>query len=332
MASLRIEGLHVTVGDFSLHIDDVTIQEGELFGILGHSGAGKSTLLKTVAGLETQFTGKLWMDGQRLDMLKPHERGIAYVFQDPVLFEHLLVGENLKYLLHVKKIPKQTWDEKVTYALECANALHLKERMPNSLSGGEKQRVAIATALLFEPRLLIMDEPFSALDPDLRTHMRRFFKALVREHKITTLFVTHDKEEAFVLFDRMALLDSGAILQVGTPKELYEHPLSMRTVKYFGIEGALQGKIENKRFIAPSLSFTCNKDDTPHCRALIPPHAITLNQGTHQGNILSQEYIEGRWKVYLENALVAYSPVKIEKSVCFEIDASKVHFLEVSSC
>lgn len=332
MVALRIEGLHVKAGDFTLEIENLEIREGELFGILGHSGAGKSTLLKIIAGLIPKREGTLWMDATPLDTLKPHERGIAYVFQEPVLFEHLSVKENLEYLLHVKKIQKALWAEKVAYALFSANAMHLMERMPDSLSGGEKQRVGIATALLFEPRLLIMDEPFAALDPDLRVQMRRFFKELVNKKKITTLFVTHDKEEAFVLFDRMALLDSGKILQVGTPKELYEKPTSLKTVKYFGLDGVIDGRIEDGWFVSTQFTFTCNKEDMKCCKAIIPPHALHVNGVKHQDRVIHQEYIEGRWKLFLHSGLVLFSQRREADVVDFDINVSKVHFLKDEPC
>lgn len=331
MATLKINDLHVKTGQFTLTIEHLEMKEGELFGILGHSGAGKSTLLKSIAGLIPIQKGEHMIGDVVMQEKKPHERGIAYVFQEPVLFTHLSVKENLEYLLHVKKTDKALWEDKITYALNSSNASHLMKRMPDTLSGGEKQRVGIATALLFEPKLLIMDEPFAALDPDLRVQMRRFVKKLVKEQKITTLFVTHDKEEAFVLFDRMALLDEGNLLQVGTPKELYEKPNSLKTARYFGIEGIVDGSVKKGEFSAQGIAFKTDASEGSY-KAIIPPHALHVKEKGFSAKLISQEYIEGRWKIFLDNDLVLYASSKQEAIVTYDLESQHIHLLSESSC
>jgi len=209
----------------------LTIAEGEFLTLLGESGSGKTTLLRLVAGFEEPTAGEIWMSGVRLDLLPPYQRRVNTVFQNYALFPHLSVRENVAYGLRV--------DE----ALRMVKMQEFAASRPSKLSGGQQQRVALARALVNRPLLLLLDEPLSALDANLRKQMQSELKALQREMGITFLFVTHDQEEAMALSDRIALMRDGALEQVATAREIYAHPATAYTARFIGQTNLLRGEI-----------------------------------------------------------------------------------------
>jgi ABC-type Fe3+/spermidine/putrescine transport system ATPase subunit len=224
----------------------LNIASGEFITLLGESGSGKTTLLRLVAGFEQPTAGEIWMSGQRLDTLPPYKRRVNTVFQHYALFPHLSVRENVAYGLRVKKTSATEIGGRVDEALRMVKMQEFADSSPSKLSGGQQQRVALARALVNRPLLLLLDEPLSALDANLRKQMQSELKALQREIGITFLFVTHDQEEAMALSDRIALLRNGALEQVASPREIYAHPATAYTAQFIGQTNLLRGEVRGE--------------------------------------------------------------------------------------
>jgi len=220
------------------------IASGEFLTLLGESGSGKTTLLRLIAGFEQPTTGEIWMSSERLDTLPPYKRRVNTVFQNYALFPHLNVRENVAYGLRVKSTPKGEIAGRVEEALRMVKMITFADARPATLSGGQQQRIALARALINRPQLLLLDEPLSALDANLRKQMQSELKALQREIGIAFLFVTHDQDEAMALSDRIALLRNGAIEQIASPREIYSHPASAYAAEFIGQTNLLRGEIK----------------------------------------------------------------------------------------
>lgn len=210
------------------------IAAGEFLTLLGESGSGKTTLLRLIAGFEQPSSGEIWMANERLDTLPPYKRRVNTVFQSYALFPHLNVRENVAYGLRVKSTPKTETAARVGEALRMVKMAQFADARPSTLSGGQQQRIALARALINRPQLLLLDEPLSALDANLRKQMQSELKALQREIGIAFLFVTHDQDEAMALSDRIALLRNGALEQVASPREIYSRPATAYTAQFIG--------------------------------------------------------------------------------------------------
>jgi ABC-type Fe3+/spermidine/putrescine transport system ATPase subunit len=223
-------GKNLVLRDISLEIS-----EGEFLTILGESGSGKTTLLRILAGFERSTAGEVWMAGERLDTLPPYRRRVNTVFQSYALFPHMTVEQNVAYGLAIAKRPAAEIASRVAEALAKVKMSAYAKSKPSKISGGQQQRIALARALVNRPRLLLLDEPLSALDANLRRQMQVELKALQREVGITFIFVTHDQEEAMVMSDRIALLRSGELEQVAGPREIYNHPATSYTAQFIGI-------------------------------------------------------------------------------------------------
>jgi ABC-type Fe3+/spermidine/putrescine transport system ATPase subunit len=221
----------------------LNIASGEFLTLLGESGSGKTTLLRLIAGFDPPTAGEIWMSGERLDTLPPYKRRVNTVFQNYALFPHLNVRDNIAYGLRVQGEPKKEIPVRVEAALKMVKMGEFAGARPARLSGGQQQRVALARALVNRPQLLLLDEPLSALDANLRKQMQSELKALQREIGITFLFVTHDQEEAMALSDRIALLRDGALEQVASPREIYAHPATAYTAQFIGQTNLLRGEI-----------------------------------------------------------------------------------------
>lgn len=230
-------GKNVVLRDISLDV-----AEGEFLTILGESGSGKTTLLRTIAGFESATGGEVWMGNERLDHLPPYKRRVNTVFQSYALFPHLTVEENVAYGLRVAKRPEAEIRMRTGEALEKVKMSAFAKSKPSKISGGQQQRVALARALVNRPRLLLLDEPLSALDANLRRQMQVELKSLQREVGIAFIFVTHDQEEAMVMSDRIALLRSGQLEQVATPREIYSQPATAYAAQFIGYTNLLKGE------------------------------------------------------------------------------------------
>jgi ABC-type Fe3+/spermidine/putrescine transport system ATPase subunit len=254
----------------------LNIVSGEFLTLLGESGSGKTTLLRLIAGFERPTAGEIWMSGERLDTLPPYRRRVNTVFQNYALFPHLSVRDNVAYGLRVKGAPKKDIAGRVGEALNMVKMAEFAGARPSRLSGGQQQRVALARALVNRPQLLLLDEPLSALDANLRKEMQSELKALQREIGITFLFVTHDQEEAMALSDRIALLRDGALEQVASPRVIYAHPTSAYTAQFIGQTNLLRGEIRGSIANCGVLRWPVEDPDGPAVFSL-RPEAIRLS-------------------------------------------------------
>ena len=213
---------------------DLEIKPGEFFTLLGPSGCGKTTLLRMIAGFNSVDGGEICFDDKVINNLEAHKRDIGMVFQNYAIFPHLTVAENVAYGLKAKKCPKDQIPGKVEEALELVQISKLKDRKPNELSGGQQQRVALARAFVIEPGVLLMDEPLSNLDAKLRVEMRSVIRHTQKSVGITTVYVTHDQEEAMAISDRIAVMKDGVIQHVGTPRDIYQRPKNVFVATFIG--------------------------------------------------------------------------------------------------
>jgi len=225
---------------------ELDIAKGEFFTLLGPSGCGKTTTLRIIAGFEYPDSGQVFFDEEDVTYTKPYERGTAMVFQNYALWPHMSVFDNVAYGLKVRKLPKEEIRRRVLDVLDLVGLRGLEDRYPLQLSGGQQQRVALARALVVEPKVLLLDEPLSNLDAKLRIRMREEIKKIQRTLNITTIYVTHDQEEAMSISDRVAVMNQGRILQVGTPQDIYFRPKNIFVATFIGKSTLLQGKVVKK--------------------------------------------------------------------------------------
>jgi len=244
MITITISNLTKRFGQTTaLHGLDLTIEAGELFFLLGPSGCGKTTLLRSIAGFYIPEEGNIAFDADDVTRLAPHKRNTGMMFQSYALWPHLSVAENVAFGLVERKVAKAEIDRRVAEALESVRMGKYATRKPNELSGGQQQRVALARALVIRPRCLLLDEPLSNLDAKLRLEMRAEIRRVCKEFKLTTVYVTHDQKEALSIADRMAILDGGHILQVGSPRDVYRRPTSRTVAHFIGETDFIEGKI-----------------------------------------------------------------------------------------
>ena len=245
MEAIRIENVRKVFGVSVVALDglDLEIGAGELFFLLGASGCGKTTLLRCIAGLETPTEGKVFFGDTDVTGLAPHKREAAMVFQSYALWPHLTVGQNIAFGLEERKIPKAEIKKRVAEALDMVQLGGYGERSIDQMSGGQQQRVSLARALVVKPRCLLLDEPLSNLDAQLRVEMRREIRRIVKENGLTGIYVTHDQEEALAMADRMAVLSWGKIAQVGTPEEVYRKPMNSYVAGFIGETNLIDGEV-----------------------------------------------------------------------------------------
>ena len=237
------------------------VRSGEILALLGESGCGKSSLLKAMLGLYPLSKGKIFFQGKEIQNLPSHKRGISVVFQDLRLFPHLNVGENVGFSLELQKVPKTERKKRVEELLKLVQLEGYSDRRIDSLSGGQMQRVAIARALAMNENILFLDEPFSALDPNLRREMGDFLLELQRKENLTVVLVTHDQEEALRLAHRIALMKDGEILQVDEGENLYYAPVNEYVARFMGKGNSVLGRVENGVFSCPYFSFPVEKEE-----------------------------------------------------------------------
>ena len=237
------------------------VHSGEILALLGESGCGKSSLLKAMLGLYPLSKGKIFFQGKEIQNLPSHKRGISVVFQDLRLFPHLNVGENVGFSLELQKVPKTERRKRVEELLKLVQLEGYSERRIDSLSGGQMQRVAIARALAMNENILFLDEPFSALDPNLRREMGDFLLELQKQENLTVVLVTRDQEEALRLAHRIALMKDGEILQVDEGEKLYYSPVNEYVARFMGKGNSILGRVENGVFSCPYFSFPVEKEE-----------------------------------------------------------------------
>ena len=242
-------------------LDDIslTVARGEFVTLLGSSGCGKTTTLRIIAGLEQADSGSVWINGQNVTELEPDKRDVNTVFQNYALFPHMNVAENIGYGLKLRKVSKAEIKKKVAQMLELVQLEGYEKRKPSELSGGQKQRVAIARALVNNPKVLLLDEPLGALDLQLRRAMQTELKHLQKKLGITFIYITHDQEEAINMSDRIAVMDGGRILQIGTPDEIYNHPKTSYVATFVGNANILHGIVESAENENVVIDLGCGK-------------------------------------------------------------------------
>ena len=240
---IAIKNLKVNLGDFLLQDINLDIEPGEYFIVLGPTGAGKTVLLEAIAGLYPVLEGEVWIGDKEITDLSPEKRGIGIVYQDQALFPHLSVEGNIAFGLEMRKHPKDEIKSKTDAIAEMVGISHLLKRSPVTLSGGEKQKVALARALVTEPKVLLLDEPLSALDPETRERMQGELREIHHKVMVTIIHVTHDFEEAIALGQRVAVLNDGCIAQVGTPEEFLRQPSSEFVARFALSRNVFSGRV-----------------------------------------------------------------------------------------
>lgn len=245
-----------TYGDaIALHDIDFHLERGELLTLLGPSGCGKTTLLRSIGGFVSIQSGDIVIEGASVGSLPPEKRPTATVFQGYALFPHMSVRENVAYGLRLRGVPNAMLMDRVKAALDSVQLSHLADRMPSQLSGGQQQRVALARCFVVEPRVLLMDEPFSALDKNLREDMQVDLRKLQQRLGITTVVVTHDQEEAYILSDKVAVMKAGVLHQFDTAEGIYDRPATRFVADFTAMTNVLEGRLEGEHFIVPEIGM-----------------------------------------------------------------------------
>lgn len=225
---------------------NIDIEKGEFVSLLGPSGCGKTTLLRIISGLETKNSGEIYVEGKEISRVSPAKRNIGIVFQNYVLFPNLTVYENIAYGLVNKRVEKDEIERRVNDILEKIDLKHIKHKYPKQLSGGQQQRVALARAVVLSPKILLLDEPLSALDAKVRESLRKEIKTLQKELGITTIMVTHDQEEALTMSDKIVVMNKGEIMQIGNPEEVYKNPANNFIADFIGAINIIEENNEKK--------------------------------------------------------------------------------------
>lgn len=243
----------------------IAVQPGEFYSLLGSSGSGKTTTLRLIGGFEIPEYGQVWIGGEDVTTLPPYRRNVHTVFQSYALFPHLTVAQNIAYPLVIAKVPKAKIAPQVEEALRMFRIGELGDRRPSQLSGGQQQRVALARALISRPKVLLLDEPLSALDAKIREEVRQELRELQRQTNLTFIYVTHDQEEALALSDRIAVMHNGRVEQIGSPKEIYNRPASLFVAQFIGKANFLTGRVVEQQadFFAVDVAGTLVKATAP---------------------------------------------------------------------
>ncbi|NMJ41414.1 ABC transporter ATP-binding protein [Roseomonas sp. JC162] len=288
-------------------LEDVSlsIRKGEFFAFLGPSGSGKTTLLRLIAGFGTPDRGRILIGGRDMTRTPPWSRNVGLVFQNYALWPHMTVAQNVAFGLERRRVPRAERDRRVRAALDMVGLAHLIDRRPAQLSGGQQQRVAIARTLAIEPEVLLLDEPLSNLDAALRAGVRQELVELQRRLGLTTILVTHDQEEANAAADRMAVLDGGRVLQMGTPTELYDRPANRFVASFLGTANLIDGTVEGGVFRAGGITLALREPATPGRATLaLRPQAIRLHRDASGGalaaRVLRTEFLGGHVRYTLE--------------------------------
>ena len=311
-------------GDFTaLNGVSLNIKEGEFFTLLGPSGCGKTTLLRMIAGFNSIEGGDFYFGEKRINDVPAHKRDIGMVFQNYAIFPHLTVKENVAYGLKARKVGKQEMETRVSEALELVQISHLADRKPNELSGGQQQRVALARAFVIEPSVLLMDEPLSNLDAKLRVQMRTVIKKLQRRLGITTIYVTHDQEEALAISDRIAVMKDGNIMQIGTPNEIYAKPQNPFVAGFIGVSNFLDCEVRDGRTVVQdeiTVDIPLRKAFSGKAKLSARPEQLFFSEQGMPGKVLISTFLGDfiEYEVELDNgqSLIVNEYTK---------DASEVH-------
>jgi sulfate transport system ATP-binding protein len=283
---IRVESLSKRFGSFEA-VRDVTFtaEGGSITALLGPSGSGKSTVLRMIAGLEAPTSGRIWMEGEEHTYKAVQERRVGFVFQHYALFKHMTVAQNVAFGLSVRKVTRADQRARVEELLELVHLGGFRDRYPDQLSGGQRQRVALARALAPRPKVLLLDEPFGALDAKVRQDLRRWLDELHREIGVTSLLVTHDQDEALELANRIVVMHEGRIEQIGTPDEIYNEPATAFVAGFVGSSNVLHGHVVDGhvQFGDHRVSGADHLDDGAAARAFVRPHDVRVSTTERNG-------------------------------------------------
>ncbi len=319
----------------------ISVEPGEFFVVLGPSGEGKTTILNIAAGIIRLNSGIVEIDGEIVDnstdsYVPPETRGIGYVFQNYALYPHMNVYKNIAFPLKMKKLQKDEIDSRVRRVAGMFEIDHLLERRPAQLSGGQQQRVAIARAIVKEPEVLLMDEPFSNLEPNLRNTVRTEIRRLIKKLGITTIMATHDTEEAMSLADRVAILRKGRLEQVGIPSRIYEQPRSLFVANFLGGINTLKVAVENGNIKLGKLNLKLESNngngngvDKQVLLGFRPEHVV-LGNGPLMGKVVDSEYMGGVWTTFIDTEAgqikaISSSEPDIGENIRFEVSSFHVY-------
>ena len=316
---INIKNINVSYGkNHVLKNVNIDIREKDFFTFLGPSGCGKTTLLRLIAGFEQSQSGELFIDGKEVSKLNPWERDVGLVFQNYALWPHMTVFKNISFGLEEKKVPKNEINDRVDEVLELVGMQELKHRYPYQLSGGQQQRVALARTIVVRPKVLLLDEPLSNLDAKLRNQMRIELLELHNKLQITTIFVTHDQEEANSISDNIAIFNEGIIQQVGAPIDLYNNPENLFVANFLGTINVLNGEIQNGSFKSAKNFELKNikSENKMKCSLLIRPQNISFTRRSDsdqafKGKIEGKEFLGNiiRYQVLLNDHLLTIDNV-----------------------
>ncbi|ABR49423.1 ABC transporter related [Alkaliphilus metalliredigens QYMF] len=341
MSQIQLQQIYKSFQDKKILNDmNLSIEEGEMISLLGPSGCGKTTTLKIIAGLMEPDQGDILINNQSVLNIPVEKRGAVIVFQDYLLFPHLTVEGNIEFGLKMAKVDKKIRKEKVKEMLSLMELDGQQHKYPNELSGGQRQRVALARALAVEPKVLLLDEPFSNLDLRLRETMREFVCSIQRKLKITTILVTHDKDEALMTSDKIAIMLEGEIKQYGTPLELYKKPISEEVANFFGETNYIIGKVEDGIFKSPLGNFRTTLQNTVKLKAMIRPEEIEVvpeyQEANTKGIITRSRYAGDRmhYRISLKGMEIkSISTAKeifdVGEEVSLRIDSKSMIFYEI---
>jgi len=297
MVSVELRGIEKRWDGFQLRIERLEIRDGEFMTLLGPSGCGKTTTLRIVAGLEKPDSGEILFQGERVNDIPPYERGIGIVFQDYALFPHMTVFKNVAFGLEMRRLPREEIGRKVKHALELVGLAGLENRYPEQLSGGQQQRVALARALVVEPDVLLLDEPLSNLDAKIRERLRSEIRRIQRELGITTIYVTHDQEEAMAVSDRIAVMNVGRVEQVGKPLELYYRPKTEFVARFLGTSNILE--LEAEEGVARLGKVVLHVGRSGNVRVFFRPESVRIKPGD-DAEVVNHEILPGRIRLKLD--------------------------------
>jgi sulfate/thiosulfate transport system ATP-binding protein len=288
--SIEIRGVTKSFGPTTVLRDvSLTVPTGELVALLGPSGCGKTTLLRIIAGLEHPDAGDIRHAGEDIADQSARDRNVGLVFQHYALFRHMTVGENVAFPLRIRKRPKAEVADRVKELLGLVQLAGLEGRYPHQLSGGQRQRIALARALATEPRVLLLDEPFGALDARVRQELRRWLRRLHDELHVTSVFVTHDQEEAFEVSDRVVLMNAGRVEQVGTPAHVFEEPASPFVMRFLGAVNVFHGRTEAGRAFVGDVELAAPVATArSKARVYVRPHELDVHREPVAGSFPAQ--------------------------------------------
>jgi sulfate/thiosulfate transport system ATP-binding protein len=293
--SIEVKGVSKRFGSFvALDRVSVEVPTGELVALLGPSGSGKTTLLRIIAGLEVPNEGAILYEGEDVTRRPARERNLGFVFQHYALFRHMTVFENVAFALRVRKRPGKEVRERVLELLRLVRLEGLESRKPSELSGGQRQRVALARALAAQPRVLLLDEPFGALDAQVRQELRRWLRQLQQAVGVTTILVTHDQEEAFEVADRVVILNQGKVEQSASPAEVFEHPASAFVMDFLGRVNVFHGRASNGRVVMGDLHIPYPEyehDDERAASVYVRPHELEIERSPGDGGSLAARVV-----------------------------------------